>query len=387
VAVCVNRIGESNIVTCGMKVTIIAYRKYEDIDVKFEDGAIREHVSYNSFKRGNIAYPVTRLGQEVVASCGMKMKIVEYLNSENVSVRFEDGTIRKNCFYHNFLRGTICNPSIEKAQVCSLEEITYLYYLQKIGFERKNRGYLRKFSDNWGNRELDMFNEELMLALEYDGGFWHLNKKETDISKDKLCLDTGIQLIRVRAIDFEGADFLNSGMSHEFQVYPKNPESVNKTINKIVDYINRYYNKSFKLDVDVVRDSEKIKAFYRKISMSKNLHVGETSLSSCGQKMTVKEYFNYDNITIEFEDGTIKKDVRYEYFLSGRVANPNYFQTRLNEEKTANCGMKMKIVQYTSSKNIVVQFEDGTLVNATYPNFKRGCIRNPNFSISKFKVS
>ena len=46
------RIGETRVMNCGMEATIIAYRKYIDIDVKFEDGTVRYNVSYHAFNRG-----------------------------------------------------------------------------------------------------------------------------------------------------------------------------------------------------------------------------------------------------------------------------------------------------------------------------------------------
>ena len=39
---------------CGLSATIVAYRLSIDIDVQFEDGEIRTHVSYHDFVKGNI---------------------------------------------------------------------------------------------------------------------------------------------------------------------------------------------------------------------------------------------------------------------------------------------------------------------------------------------
>lgn len=49
-----NRVGEKRIANCGMEMEIIAYRKSYDIDVRFEDGAIRT-ATYNAFKSGKIS--------------------------------------------------------------------------------------------------------------------------------------------------------------------------------------------------------------------------------------------------------------------------------------------------------------------------------------------
>ena len=44
--------GETTIANNGMKMTIIAYRKTSDIDIQFEDGTIKKHITYSSFKKG-----------------------------------------------------------------------------------------------------------------------------------------------------------------------------------------------------------------------------------------------------------------------------------------------------------------------------------------------
>lgn len=46
-----NRLGETRVMNCEMKATIIRYGKADDIDVRFEDGAVVEHKTYNAFKK------------------------------------------------------------------------------------------------------------------------------------------------------------------------------------------------------------------------------------------------------------------------------------------------------------------------------------------------
>lgn len=55
----INRIGETKTNTYGTKMKIIAYRKYDDIDVEFLDDYhyIKEHNTYNNFKKGQIKNP------------------------------------------------------------------------------------------------------------------------------------------------------------------------------------------------------------------------------------------------------------------------------------------------------------------------------------------
>ena len=46
-----NRLGETRMINCGMKATIIRYGKADDIDVRFEDEAVVEHKLYRKFKK------------------------------------------------------------------------------------------------------------------------------------------------------------------------------------------------------------------------------------------------------------------------------------------------------------------------------------------------
>ena len=53
-----NKVGETNINSQGEKMTIIAYRNYENIDIQFEDGTVVCHKTYGNFKNGKIKHPI-----------------------------------------------------------------------------------------------------------------------------------------------------------------------------------------------------------------------------------------------------------------------------------------------------------------------------------------
>ncbi|MBQ9303487.1 phospholipase D family protein [Butyrivibrio sp.] len=106
----------------GLKATIIAYRNYKDVGVRFANGVEVLHRRYDSFKKGAIACPgvgsyqpktsqkESRLGEEKTMSNGMIAKIVGYSNCKNIDVEFEDGTVRKGCQYNDFQKGWL-NPT------------------------------------------------------------------------------------------------------------------------------------------------------------------------------------------------------------------------------------------------------------------------------------
>ena len=101
------RIGETTTATCGMKMTIIAYRSILDIDVRFEDGQEVYHKAYSSFKKGAIAPPKNRIGETAVANCGMEMTIIAYRGCNDIDVRFEDGQEVHHKTYQRFKNGEI----------------------------------------------------------------------------------------------------------------------------------------------------------------------------------------------------------------------------------------------------------------------------------------
>ena len=114
-----DRLGETQMMNCGMKATIIRYNGVHDIDVRFEDGAVAEHKAYDSFKKGKIANPnikvsaKKRLGETRMMNCGMEATIIRYGRCEDINIRFEDGAVVEHKTYKAFKKGGIANPNIK----------------------------------------------------------------------------------------------------------------------------------------------------------------------------------------------------------------------------------------------------------------------------------
>ena len=109
--------------TYNMKMTLIAWRGCNDIDIQFEDGTIVKNQYYHSFARGNIKYPdflkKQRLGMTRTMNCGMKATVIEYINSRDMTVRFEDGYVKKHVFFKDFEKGATTNPNL----ICSKQRL------------------------------------------------------------------------------------------------------------------------------------------------------------------------------------------------------------------------------------------------------------------------
>lgn len=115
--------------------------------------------------------------------------------------------------------------------------------------------------------------------------------------------------------------------------------------------------------------------------------IGETNYSNDGHLMTIIDYFNANNITIEFEDGEIVTHKRYYNFKIGKICWPKR-KNRVGEESIAYNGQKMTIIKYRNVNDLDVQFEDGSIVeHILYCNFLSGEVRNVNVHIGETSLN
>lgn len=120
---CEKRKGEKRIMNCGLEGKIVAYRGADDIDVEFPDKSVKKHAAYGSFVRGHLLPPTHRenyinskKGTTSIATNGMKMTCIEYIDASCVDIRFEDGTIVRDRRYAEFLSGNIAHPNMKHAR-------------------------------------------------------------------------------------------------------------------------------------------------------------------------------------------------------------------------------------------------------------------------------
>lgn len=122
-----NRVGMTLMMNCGMKAKIIKYENSMDIDVQFEDGTIVKHKGFGAFQKRNIKNPNVsikdkRIGTSLMMNCGMRATIIEYRNSCDIDIQFEDGTCIKHKRFENFQRGKIMNPNISMVKTNPLKD-------------------------------------------------------------------------------------------------------------------------------------------------------------------------------------------------------------------------------------------------------------------------
>lgn len=154
-----SRVGVTLINIQGLKMTIIAYRKADDIDVQFENGTVIT-TSYHYFSKGNVVCPglsrhISRVGESRVMNNGQVATIIAYRGATDLDVRFEDDTVVTHKAYTNFKLGTIKNPNLDLAdKYIGQTQLSARGFLMKVVTYRNARdidilfdtGYLKAHS-------------------------------------------------------------------------------------------------------------------------------------------------------------------------------------------------------------------------------------------------
>lgn len=103
------RIYETN--NCG-SIKIVKYNNSRDVTVQFDDGEIKEHCNIDCIRKGNIAKDRNnkrkiRIGEIYDTNNSGRIEIIDYNNAHDVTVKFEDGTIKYHCNMWCIIRGYV----------------------------------------------------------------------------------------------------------------------------------------------------------------------------------------------------------------------------------------------------------------------------------------
>ena len=119
----------------------------------------------------------------------------------------------------------------------SFPEYAIIYYLRKYGLE-----VIHTFKGN--GYELDVYIPSKMVALEYDGYYWHKNRTSKDLEKNRRCRRDRIKLYRIREgllpLDDSSIDY----------VVRKDQKDLHLVLQKVLSEIIES-----SIDVDLTRDS------------------------------------------------------------------------------------------------------------------------------------
>ena len=106
------RLGEERYNNQGDLMKIIVYINSNNIIVEFQDEyRMKVHTTYQQFKNGSVSNIPSRLGEEKLNNQGCLMKIIKYDNYNNIVVEFQDDYKAKiKTRYNEFSSGSIKNP-------------------------------------------------------------------------------------------------------------------------------------------------------------------------------------------------------------------------------------------------------------------------------------
>lgn len=134
---------------CGLYAKLIECVRNGDVTVRFEDGCIVRHVSKKDFCNGNVIHPKYRykrvqkrlkkeeyIGKKVLQKRGQYAEIIYIQNNTDITVKFDDGTVRDNIKLKKFLNGelvSICDRAlIEKFVIEKRVTIGNIHWLRLV---------------------------------------------------------------------------------------------------------------------------------------------------------------------------------------------------------------------------------------------------------------
>lgn len=156
-------------------------------------------------------------------------------------------------------------PECTKYQRISFPEKCFFFYLSQL------------FSDAIENypipetrQELDIFLPSRKIAIEYDGATFHnKGKVKNDEKKNQWCVEHGIKMIRIRE---DSCPILRDDNQHTITIRKDPTENqLDESIEKTLLVISEIINKKCILDINVERDSGKIRKMMKQYLVNNSI--------------------------------------------------------------------------------------------------------------------
>lgn len=369
-------IGETNIAKNGMKMEIIGVNNFKDITIRFEDGTIVEHKVQSDFKSGMVGHPKTLYGKidhtngTIIAKNGLKATIINYKSVNDFDVEFEDGVVVHCKYYYNFVKGIIKHPHI-KGRQC----------INRLGEKGINK--------NGKRMTIVRFGGATDIDVQFEDGNIIKNRTYFQFKDGAIAKHRSYR------------HFKNGSISHPndaVQIKDSNGTPINKRVGEqVMNYgmlmTIKNYRSSRDIDIEL-KDGTVLKhQVYRQFKQGKigkrlcadKIRVEETSIASNGMKITIIKYTDYNNITVQFEDGAIYENTSYGSFKRGSIMHPNTkqeIQSREGRTIKLKLGLDATIINYNNAKDMEVMLEDGTILKRDFDEFSSG-IKHPKYKICK----
>lgn len=412
------KIGEIKKNSLGQEVEIIGFRNFDDIDVRIEDGTILNGVTYKEFKKRTLAGKElkSKIGETVVTANNGVQKLIAYNSYTDITVEFDDGTIREHVRYDYFRDGLLSRREWGTAAYNHLGEMT----TNRQGLKAKiicfnsEKDILVKFGDGEVVRTTYAHFKNGTIKnpkINARHGMQVLTNGECVEARQGMILENKygdlMKIVNYKYYDdidvmFEDGTIVKSVSFNKFKKGTlKNPNRDYKKSASVAQN-SASLDESVSAEDSTLDYTDEAKKFPLPESLDSNniaeqpserggsSHIGEEVTSIYGEKMVLTGYRSSSDIEITFTDGSVRTGIKYSNFKRGCVANLKQANeamqaaSKIKESRTGasainNKGYKMTILVYNSTRDMLVQFYDNTfLVCKCYFAFEKGQIRKPS---------
>lgn len=170
-----------------------------------------------------------------------KPEFVKATSSVSVWWKCANGHEWKTKISNRVIHNSGC-PVCNKVKVNSFCEQALFYYIKKTFPDAINDDYTI-------GMELDVYIPSRRIGIEYDGEVWHKShyKTELDNKKNQLCIDNGIEMIRIREPKLDMIDGCKA--------FIRRDSSTNKSLNEVIRSVLEYLVPNNDIVVDVDSDT------------------------------------------------------------------------------------------------------------------------------------
>lgn len=313
------RIGVESTSRDGKRAQVVSYSTCENFIIRFCDGKEMKLKNWRYFIEGNFNYEKhfkaprnreERIGEKKVMNNGLTAEVIEYRGSHDMDILFEDGGKRTGVSWRDFCIGNIAHPTIHGGNV-SQNELVLRFYLESLGFVRIPQRSKRSDRVGLEGKELDLYNDKLKIAIEYDGEYSHTKNKD-DEGKNKIVEKLGIKLYRFREPGCSGV----SGRNYILEDSRFMSASLECCLKSFVRDVLKKDDKFINFE----KDKRTIKEY---VSNNKRatIHLYEKKKMNNGMVAEIIKMSSCRNITVQFEDGEIVYHKCYQSFVKGNISH------------------------------------------------------------------
>lgn len=349
------RIGVESTSRDGKRAQVVNYTTCENFIVRFYDGKEIKLKNWKQFIEGNFNYEKyfktlknseERIGKKKIMNNGLVAVVVAYRRSHDMDILFEDGEKRTGVSWRDFCAGNIAHPTISGGNV-SQNKLVLRFYLEPLGFVRVPQHSKHSSMIGLEGKELDLYNDKLKIAIEYDGEYTHTNPKNDD-NKNKIVEKLGIKLYRFRepgCPSISGKKYIledSRFMSGSLEICLKS--FVRDVLKKDDKFIN------FEKDKFAIKE-------YVSNNKHAYIHLFEKKKMNNGMVAEIIKMSGCNNITVQFGDGEIVYGKCYKSFINVNISHPRDTSSakknqRLNSRKQMKNKMMAEVIEYNSCTDI-----------------------------------